>query len=232
MVQVAFVDDNITYIDCIQEYFSNIYRDTKVQIKTFLITKDPQTMMDVKNAIIQDKPQVIFVDLGLPHIDGCNLIERIKEKAEKYNPVMILTSAMPEVFIHKGKAHYVMMKQNDYVIFKEIIDLIVDFSGDVENVLNIEQKIEELEEKHEISYHEKKTLNQILTRFRESKNYVEVSYEEMQEATNKSYGAIMQLLLRLRKKLGLEKMKNHDFLWLMKKINYIRDIVEGEEDDK
>lgn len=232
MVQVIFVDDDINYIECIQEYFSNIYRDTKVQIKTFLITRDPQTIVNAKNRIIQDKPQVLFVDLGLPHIDGCKLIEKIIEKTEKYNPVMILTSAMPDVFIHKGEAHYVLMKQNDYVIFKEIIDLMVDFSGDVEDVLNIEQKIEALEEKHAISYHEIKALHQILTRFRESKNYVEVTYEEMQEVTNKSYGAIMQLLYRLRKKLGLEKMKNHEFLWLMKKINYIRDIVEGEENDK
>jgi CheY-like chemotaxis protein len=200
MVQVVFVDDDKIYAECIQEYFSQIYRSTKVQIKTYLVTNDPQTMEKVQNTIIEEKPQVLFIDLGLPHIDGCKLIEEIKERAKHYYPITVLTSAMPDVHIHKGIANYVLMKTNDYEIFKEIIDLMVDFSGDIENVLSIEGKLEQLEEKHKISYHEKKTLHQILTKFRQSKKNVDINYDEMKEVTNKSYGAILQLLYRLKKK--------------------------------
>ncbi len=231
MVQVVFVDDNKSYVEGIQEYFSEIYRDTKVQIKTYLITHSPGSIESAQEKIIEEKPQVIFVDLGLPHIDGCNFIERIIEKAQKYNPITILTSAMPNVHIHKGIAHYVLMKPNDYEIFKEIIELMLDFSGDIENVLSIEEKLERLEKENKISYHEKKALTQILTQYRQAKND-ELNYDEIKEITHKSYGAILQLFYRLKKKLGLEKMKNREFLWILKKITFIRSVSEGEEDDK
>jgi two-component system, response regulator len=77
------------------------------------------------------RPQLIFLDLRLPKIDGLDVLKQIKEDEDlRTIPIVVLTSSMAEPDINRAYyffANSYMVKPLDFSEFRELMVEIADY---------------------------------------------------------------------------------------------------------
>jgi two-component system response regulator (stage 0 sporulation protein A) len=81
-----FADDNSDYREIIRDYFSTLQ-----DIEIVSIAKNGTEAYEM---IIQNEPDIVVLDMIMPHIDGLGVIEKLKADSHKKMPLIIILSAI------------------------------------------------------------------------------------------------------------------------------------------
>lgn len=114
-ISVVIVDDNVDYCGMVKEYIS--MQDDMQVLGT---ANDGQVAVEM---IYNKKPDVVLLDLVMPHLDGLGVIKKINFTDSTYRPKIIAISALA----HDKITQNVMSMGADYYITKPTsIDILVE----------------------------------------------------------------------------------------------------------
>lgn len=208
MLSVFIIEDNQPYLKCLMEYLNQCYVDNDINIHCFSDSQQAEI------EIINERPDVIITDQGMPMLDGSTLIENVKKV---YSPVTILHSAIP--MLHNHEFDYVLKKPIDLRKIPETIDIIVK-SFEIEEIKKIEQVVDELEN---ISYHDRLMLRNMIYKIKNIDTREEIKYCQLTEAANKEKHTLMMNLKKIKDKNKI-RLENKDFIFnLVKKVRGLND---------
>ena len=116
MKRVLVVEDNPDNLDLIEAYLEDMY--------ALSFATDGQMGLD---KVIEEKPDLVLLDISLPKMDGTEVIKAIRENDEVSNtPVIALTAhAMMgdrESFLKQGFTDYMSKPIQDEEILIELIE--------------------------------------------------------------------------------------------------------------
>ncbi|WP_432408527.1 response regulator [Wukongibacter sp. M2B1] len=215
MIKAVFIDDTMEYLQCIQEYMGDYFKEKGISFKTYLM-KDKNDDIRIENEIVKEQPDLIFCDMAMPHCDGSTLIKRI---TKIYKPTTILISAVEKINIHKDEFDYILRKQMDLDILKEAINLIIR-SFELQEELTIDE-ILSIEFPY-LKYTERMYLREIVRKFKDVENPKKVKVSDISRATNKEVHTTIDRINRFIKKMFKEKIDRDLFLFELLKVVYKR----------
>lgn len=112
-ISVAIVDDNREFCQIIAQFIS-----AHEEFEVVGIAKDGIEALEL---IEREKPQIVVLDIIMPHLDGLGVLERLHDSDDQYFPKVIMLSAVgqdkiTQRAIELGAAYYVV-KPFDFQIF-------------------------------------------------------------------------------------------------------------------
>ncbi len=119
-IKILIADDNLDFVSTVITYF-----DTQDDVEVIATAKDGQ---EAVNKIIAEKPQVVLLDMIMPHLDGLGVLEKlISSKVEL--PICIMLSAVGQdnvtaQAINLGAQYYILKPFKMDVLMKRIRELI------------------------------------------------------------------------------------------------------------
>ena len=119
-IKILIADDNLDFVSTLITYF-----DTQDDVEIIATAKDGQ---EAFNKIITEKPQVVLLDVIMPHLDGLGVLEKlITSKVEL--PICIMLSAVGQdnvtaQAINLGAQYYILKPFKMDVLMKRIRELI------------------------------------------------------------------------------------------------------------
>ena len=85
-ITILLADDNPDFINTVSGY---IEEDNEFEI--IAIARDGKEAVQM---ILNTEPDVVLLDVIMPHLDGIGVLEKIKEAKMKKNPLCIMLSAV------------------------------------------------------------------------------------------------------------------------------------------
>ena len=150
-ISVLIADDNMEFAYTLKRYF-----DTKDNMEVIDVARDGNDAFD---KIVDEKPDVVLLDVIMPHLDGIGVLEKMnKAKLEKY-PFCVMISAVGQ---DKVTAQAINLGAQYYVVKPFDIDLLI-------------KRIEEFKE-----YHIPEIRNNYIAREPRS-NYIAISNTDRNE---------------------------------------------------
>ena len=150
-ITVAIADDNREFCQIISQFIS-----AQEEFEVVGIAKDGIEALEL---IEKEKPQILILDIIMPHLDGLGVLEKLHESEDDFFPKVIVLSAVgqdkiTQRAIELGASYYVV-KPFDFQIFikrlKQTVDnnVIIEpklgmtntFKKNVNNENNLETKI-------------------------------------------------------------------------------------------
>ena len=119
-ITVLIADDNVEFATTLKSYF-----DKNENMEVIAVTKDGNEAVE---KIIELKPDVILLDVIMPHLDGIGVLEKLNNSnLEKY-PFCVMISAVGQYNITRealklGAQYYVMKPFDMDVLIKRIEEL-------------------------------------------------------------------------------------------------------------
>lgn len=112
-LRIMVVDDNIDSADVLGVFFLSSGYDVKVEYSA----------LSVLRSIEEYRPHIVIIDIGLPDIDGCELVKQLRELNELSSTLFVAFSGYsdPE---SKAKATYAGFHQ--YVTKPSCISVFLD----------------------------------------------------------------------------------------------------------
>ena len=109
-----------------REFFTEALKDINVTINCEVAHNGKEAIQKLKDS--PNLPDLIFLDLNMPKIDGWEFLNKMKEKS-LVNTVYILTSSTSELDLHKSK-HYnnvkdFLIKPINTNVLKAILDNLI-----------------------------------------------------------------------------------------------------------
>lgn len=135
-ITVAIVDDNRDFCQIIAQFIS-----AHEEFEVIGIAKDGIEALDL---IEREKPQIVVLDVIMPHLDGLGVLEKLHESENDFFPKFIMLSAVgqdkiTQRAIELGASYYVV-KPFDFQVFikrlKEIAEIEVGASSNFYNIGN------------------------------------------------------------------------------------------------
>ena len=127
-VTVLIADDNYDYGATLKNYLIN---DDELEIVG--ICRDGE---EAYNKILEVKPDVVLLDVIMPHLDGIGVLEKLANTGMDKRPTVIMVSAVGQDVITQKAislgADYYIVKPFDISVLTQRIKEIK--SGDAENV--------------------------------------------------------------------------------------------------
>lgn len=131
-ITVAIADDNREFCQIVSQFIS--------AQEEFQVVGTAKDGLEAIKIIERDRPQILVLDVIMPHLDGLGVLERLKELDLGYFPKVIVLSAVgqdkiTQRAIELGASYYVI-KPFDFKIFKKRlmqiaeVDTKVDLGGD------------------------------------------------------------------------------------------------------
>lgn len=119
-ITVLIADDNIEFATTLKKYF-----DTKGNMEVVDIAKDGNEAFE---KIVEYKPDVVLLDVIMPHLDGIGVLEKINEANLENPPFCVMISAVGQEKITKqainlGAQYYVIKPFDIEVLIKRIEEL-------------------------------------------------------------------------------------------------------------
>lgn len=119
-IKVLIADDNIEFATTLKRYF-----DRKDNMEVVDIAKDGN---DAFEKIVKYSPDVVLLDVIMPHLDGIGVLERINESHLEKTPFCVMISAVGQDKITKqainlGAQYYVVKPFDIEVLIKRIEEL-------------------------------------------------------------------------------------------------------------
>lgn len=119
-IKILIADDNLDFVSTLITYF-----DTQEDVEVISIAKDG---LDAYNKIIEEKPQVVLLDVIMPHLDGLGVLEKLISSNIEL-PICIMLSAVGQdavtaQAINLGAQYYVLKPFKMDVLMKRIRELI------------------------------------------------------------------------------------------------------------
>ncbi len=119
-ITVLIADDNMDFATTLKKYF-----DQKENMEVVDIAKDGN---DAFEKILRYKPEVVLLDVIMPHLDGIGVLEKINEANLENPPFCVMISAVGQDKITKqainlGAQYYVVKPFDIEVLIKRIEEL-------------------------------------------------------------------------------------------------------------
>ena len=116
-IKVLIADDNMDFVLTLQKYF-----DQKDNLEVIGIAKDGVEAFD---KIVQLKPDVVLLDVIMPHLDGIGVLERLNSTRLEKRPFCVMVSAVGQdkitaQAINLGAQYYVVKPFDIEVLIKRI----------------------------------------------------------------------------------------------------------------
>jgi CheY-like chemotaxis protein len=106
-LRIMMIDDDDIQLDIMKEYIALI----KTKTQTQFYNNSEKALNYLQNCPIQELPQVIFIDVFMPFIDGWETIKSIEKLIPEklWNPsVYIVTSSISKSDKEKGKSYPIL----------------------------------------------------------------------------------------------------------------------------
>ena len=119
-IKILIADDNLDFVSTLITYF-----DTQDDVEIIATAKDGQ---EAYNKIISEKPQVVLLDVIMPHLDGLGVLEKLITSNIEL-PICIMLSAVGQdnvttQAINLGAQYYILKPFKMDVLMKRIRELI------------------------------------------------------------------------------------------------------------
>ena len=119
-IKILIADDNLDFVSTLITYF-----DTQNDVEIIATAKDGQ---EAYNKIISEKPQVVLLDVIMPHLDGLGVLEKLITSNIEL-PICIMLSAVGQdnvtaQAINLGAQYYILKPFKMDVLMKRIRELI------------------------------------------------------------------------------------------------------------
>ncbi len=119
-IKILIADDNLDFVSTLITYF-----DTQNDVEIIATAKDGQ---EAYNKIISEKPQVVLLDVIMPHLDGLGVLEKLIASNIEL-PICIMLSAVGQdnvtaQAINLGAQYYILKPFKMDVLMKRIRELI------------------------------------------------------------------------------------------------------------
>lgn len=119
-IKVLIADDNLDFVSTLITYF-----DTQDDVEIIATAKDG---LEAYNKIITEKPQVVLLDVIMPHLDGLGVLEKLLASNVEL-PICIMLSAVGQdnvtaQAINLGAQYYILKPFKMDVLMKRIRELI------------------------------------------------------------------------------------------------------------
>lgn len=119
-IKILIADDNLDFVSTLITYF-----DTQDDVEIIATAKDGQ---EAYNKIISEKPQVVLLDVIMPHLDGLGVLEKLITSNIEL-PICIMLSAVGQdnvtaQAIALGAQYYILKPFKMDVLMKRIRELI------------------------------------------------------------------------------------------------------------
>ena len=119
-IKILIADDNLDFVSTLITYF-----DTQSDVEIIATAKDGQ---EAYNKIISEKPQVVLLDVIMPHLDGLGVLEKLISSNIEL-PICIMLSAVGQdnvtaQAINLGAQYYILKPFKMDVLMKRIRELI------------------------------------------------------------------------------------------------------------
>ena len=103
-IKILIADDNLEFVSTLITYF-----DTQDDVEIIATAKDGQEAYD---KIITQKPQVVLLDVIMPHLDGLGVLEKLISSNMEL-PICIMLSAVGQdkvttQAINLGASYYIL----------------------------------------------------------------------------------------------------------------------------
>ncbi len=149
-LKIVIADDNEDFTDILNEYLSNQ--------SGFEIVGIAENGLEAMDMIRDNEPDVVILDIIMPHLDGLGVLERVNAANMKKKPVFIILSALGQdritnLAINLGAAFFMVKPFDMDVLVSRILQLQSLNAHDdnqsktgIENVLHHRSGIEENQE--------------------------------------------------------------------------------------
>lgn len=119
-IKIGIADDNKDFCDILSDYFED-----KENIEIAFIANDGLKTMQ---AIKEHMPEVLVLDMVMPHMDGLGVLESIHTlELEKYPRIIVLSAVGQETITQKainlGAEYYMVKPFNLDILLKRINQL-------------------------------------------------------------------------------------------------------------
>ena len=128
-IKILIADDNLDFVSTLITYF-----DTQSDVEIIATAKDGQEAFD---KIISEKPQVVLLDVIMPHLDGLGVLEKISSTDIDKFPLCIMLSAVGQDKVTKQAIN---LGAQYYVVKPFEIDLLIQRIRELKNYQAIPQK--------------------------------------------------------------------------------------------
>ena len=126
IIKVLIADDNKDFCNILNEYLS-----TQEDVEVVGIAKDGLEALDL---IAIKKPDVLILDIIMPHLDGLGVLEKLQLEQVDASPKVIILSAVGQDNITQRAislgADYYVVKPFDFEIFMRRIRQIAESSSE------------------------------------------------------------------------------------------------------
>lgn len=132
--KVVIADDNREFSDILTRFISS-----HDEFQVVGVAKDGIEALEVIN---REKPDVLILDIIMPHLDGLEVLERLNNTSDGNFPKVIVLSAVGQDKITQRAielgAHYYVVKPFDFQVF---IKRLRQISGMEINIVNVKESI-------------------------------------------------------------------------------------------
>ena len=119
-IKILIADDNLEFVSTLITYFN-----TQEDVEIVATAKDGQ---EAYNKIIMERPQVVLLDVIMPHLDGLGVLEKLISSNVEL-PICIMLSAVGQdavttQAINLGAQYYILKPFKMDVLMKRIRELV------------------------------------------------------------------------------------------------------------
>jgi len=119
-IKILIADDNLDFVNTLTTYFK-----TQEDVEVIATARDGQ---EAYNKIIMERPQVVLLDVIMPHLDGLGVLEKLVSSNIEL-PICVMLSAVGQdkvtsQAINLGARYYILKPFKMYVLMKRIRELV------------------------------------------------------------------------------------------------------------
>jgi len=119
-IKILIADDNLDFVNTLTTYFK-----TQEDVEVIATARDGQ---EAYNKIIMERPQVVLLDVIMPHLDGLGVLEKLVSSNIEL-PICVMLSAVGQdkvtsQAINLGARYYILKPFKMDVLMKRIRELV------------------------------------------------------------------------------------------------------------
>lgn len=142
-IKVAIADDNREFCQIISRFIT--------EVEEFEVVGTAKDGLEALDIVEEKRPDILILDIIMPHLDGLGVLEKLNEKYTDYFPKVVILSAVGQDSITQRAmelgASYYIIKPFDFNMFIDRLKQINNMSSNNSNQNNVNLQNESSEGK-------------------------------------------------------------------------------------